>query len=109
MEPIFCVDNISLKRVLKTFRQVENLSVAELANELDLSASYVRELESTSSKKKATVDTVNKYANRFLVPSEAIFKMARLEGKSSYQRLLRKVLDMLYPEEGEKNEKDEEK
>ena len=63
-----------VSEVLRLLRVYNDLKAADLAEKLNLSASYISELE--SGKKTPSLEIINKYSNFFEVPSSSIFLMS---------------------------------
>lgn len=62
-------------RALKLIRQYHRLSQAELASRLDLSRSFVSELEKDGGK-KPSLDVLERYANYFKIPVSSLLLFA---------------------------------
>ncbi|MBS7294166.1 MAG: helix-turn-helix transcriptional regulator [Treponema sp.] len=63
-----------VNEVLRLLRVYNDIKSSELAEKLDLSSSYISELE--SGKKKASIDIINKYSAFFEIPSSSILLMS---------------------------------
>ena len=86
----------SLNRSLKTFRVFNNLTQSVLADKLDVSKSFVSEIE--SGKRNATIKIVNKYAEVFSIPPSEILALSELydgEYKSGRSNLFTKVINWI--------------
>lgn len=74
--------NDSLNKSLKVFRTFHRLNQTELAEKLDVSKSFISEIE--SGKRVATLKLVNKYADVFNVSaSEILFLAENYENQAS--------------------------
>jgi transcriptional regulator with XRE-family HTH domain len=62
-------------RALKLIRQYHRLSQAELASQLDLSRSFVSELEKEGGK-RPSLDVLERYANYFKIPISSLLLFA---------------------------------
>ncbi len=63
-----------VNEVLRLLRVYNDIKSSELAEKLNLSSSYISELE--SGKKKISMDIINKYSNYFEIPSSSILLMS---------------------------------
>ena len=63
-----------VNEVLRLLRVYNDMKASELAEQLDLSSSYVSELE--TGKKKVTLEVIDKYGKYFDIPSSSILLMA---------------------------------
>lgn len=86
-------------RALKLIRQYHRLSQAELADALNLSRSFVSELEKPGGK-KPSIDVLERYANYFKIPVSSLLLFAERSGSSDVRENSRafaadKVLKML--------------
>lgn len=63
-----------VNEVLRLLRVYNDIKSSELADKLELSSSYLSELE--SGKKKVSMDIINKYSNFFEIPSSSILLMS---------------------------------
>jgi transcriptional regulator with XRE-family HTH domain len=86
-------------RALKLIRQYHRLSQAELADALNLSRSFVSELEKPGGK-KPSIDVLERYANYFKIPVSSLLLFAERSGSSDLREKSRifaadKVLKML--------------
>lgn len=63
-----------VNEVLRLLRVYNDIKSSELAEKLDLSSSYISELE--SGKKKISMDIINKYSNFFEIPASSILMMS---------------------------------
>lgn len=84
-------------RALKTIRQYHRLSQAELADELQISRSYLNELE--RKRKEPSLEILSKYAKRFDVPLSSILLFAEQSQNQKFNKarvfFADKVLKML--------------
>ena len=82
---------------LKLVRVFHNLKQKELAKALELSPSYLNEIE--SGKKQVTMDVLQKYSDFFRIPTSSLLYFAerknRHGGKSSVNPIAAKALKML--------------
>jgi transcriptional regulator with XRE-family HTH domain len=86
-------------RALKLIRQYHRLSQAELADALNLSRSFVSELEKPGGK-KPSIDVLERYAKHFNIPVSSLLLFAERSGSSNAREKSRtfaadKVLKML--------------
>jgi transcriptional regulator with XRE-family HTH domain len=86
-------------RALKLIRQYHRLSQAELADALNLSRSFVSELEKPGGK-KPSIDVLERYASYFKIPVSSLLLFAERSGPSDLRERSRtfaadKVLKML--------------
>ncbi|SFJ06569.1 helix-turn-helix transcriptional regulator [Bradyrhizobium sp. Gha] len=86
-------------RALKLIRQYHRLSQAELADALNLSRSFVSELEKSGGK-KPSIDVLERYASYFKIPISSLLLFAERSGSSDFREGSRifaadKVLKML--------------
>ncbi|WP_043159631.1 helix-turn-helix transcriptional regulator [Bradyrhizobium sp. Ai1a-2] len=86
-------------RALKLIRQYHRLSQAELADSLNLSRSFVSELEKSGGK-KPSIDVLERYASHFKIPVSSLLLFAERSGSSDLRERSRtyaadKVLKML--------------
>jgi transcriptional regulator with XRE-family HTH domain len=86
-------------RALKLIRQYHRLSQAELADSLNLSRSFVSELEKSGGK-KPSIDVLERYANFFKIPVSSLLLFAERSGSPDQREKSRnyaadKVLKML--------------
>lgn len=86
-------------RALKLIRQYHRLSQAELADALNLSRSFVSELEKRGGK-KPSIDVLERYASYFKIPVSSLLLFAECSGPSGMRETSRvfaadKVLKML--------------
>ena len=63
-----------VNEVLRLLRVYNDLKTSELAEKLNLSTSYISELE--SGKKKVSLEIINRYSNFFEIPSSSILLMS---------------------------------
>jgi len=85
-------------RALKLIRQYHRLSQVDLAKKIDLSKSFISELESGS--KKASIDVLEKYASFFRIPVSSLLLFAEKTDRGDFRDRSRifvadKVLKML--------------
>lgn len=87
-----------ISEALRLLRIYHDMSQSELSSTLQMSNSYVSELE--SGKKQPTLDVLGKYANYFQIPvsslllfSEQLGKLGRVDGVR--QMVAKKVLSLL--------------
>lgn len=89
--PDFLSEVIMINRALKTIRQFHGLTQAELALKLDMSKSYLSEIE--SGKKSVGYDLLEKYAELFDVPvSSLVFFSENIEKSDSVPEKFRSVV-----------------
>ncbi|MBR0810615.1 helix-turn-helix transcriptional regulator [Bradyrhizobium diazoefficiens] len=86
-------------RALKLIRQYHRLSQAELADALNLSRSFVSELEKAGGK-KPSIDVLERYASYFKIPVSSLLLFAERSEASNFHESSRifaadKVLKML--------------
>jgi transcriptional regulator with XRE-family HTH domain len=86
-------------RALKLIRQYHRLSQAELADALNLSRSFVSELEKPKGK-KPSIDVLERYAAYFKIPVSSLLLFAERSESSNFRETSRtfaadKVLKML--------------
>jgi transcriptional regulator with XRE-family HTH domain len=85
-------------RALKLIRQYHRLSQAELADALNLSRSFVSELEKPGGK-KPSIDVLERYAAHFKIPVSSLLLFAERSGSDFHERsrtfAANKVLRML--------------
>lgn len=80
-----------INRALKTIRQFHGLTQAELALKLDMSKSYLSEIE--SGKKSVGYDLLEKYSELFDVPvSSLVFFSEHIENADSIPEKFRSVI-----------------
>jgi len=63
-----------VNEVLRLLRVYNDMKSSDLAEKMNLSSSYISELE--SGKKKVSIDIINKYSNFFEIPSSSILLMS---------------------------------
>ena len=63
-----------VNEVLRLLRVYNDIKATDLAEKLNISTSYISELE--SGKKKVSLDIINKYSSFFEVPSSSILLMS---------------------------------
>ena len=85
-------------RALKVIREYHHLSQTELAARLDLSKSYISELEAGT--KKASLDVLERYAEQFQIPMSSLLLFAERSADANFGERTRsfaagKVLKML--------------
>lgn len=92
--------------ILKKIRLVYSMSAKDLAKELDISASYLSEIE--NNKKNPSIDLLEKYSNIFDIKTSSIILMAEdyLDSKKKSKSDLfiqRRMLNLLnkYSERGD--------
>ncbi|MBB4391345.1 MULTISPECIES: helix-turn-helix domain-containing protein [Bradyrhizobium] len=85
-------------RALKLIRQYHRMSQAELADALDLSRSFVSELEKPGGK-KPSIDVLERYSTFFKIPLSSLLLFAERSGSDFPERsrsfAANKVLKML--------------
>lgn len=85
-------------RALKLIRQYHRMSQAELADALDLSRSFVSELEKPGGK-KPSIDVLERYSSFFKIPLSSLLLFAERSSSSFPERsrsfAANKVLKML--------------
>jgi len=101
-----------ISKALRLVRVFHNLKQKELAKALDLSASYLNEIE--SGKKQVTMEMLQKYADHFRVPASSLLyfaeRMDKGGGKLGPNPIAAKALMMLnWVEMITREEEDEEK
>lgn len=67
-----------LNDVLRIIRVFHNLKAVDLAKRLDVSPSYLSEIE--TGKKDPTLDLLNRYAKQFKIPTSAILFFSETKG-----------------------------
>lgn len=95
-------------RALKTIREYHRLSQSDLAEQLNISRSYVNDIE--RSRKEPSLDVLNRYAKRFDVPLSSLLLFAEQSQNNTYDKarvfIADKVLRMLqWVSESEDDEK----
>jgi transcriptional regulator with XRE-family HTH domain len=79
-----------ISEALRLLRVYHNLTQAQLATYLDVSKSYVSEIE--SGKKKASIDVLESYSSHFKVPLSSLFFFAEeLDQRKATDRVKGKV------------------
>lgn len=63
-----------VNEVLRLLRVYNDMKSSDLAEKMNLSSSYISEIE--SGKKKVSIDIINKYSNFFEIPSSSILLMS---------------------------------
>jgi transcriptional regulator with XRE-family HTH domain len=94
-------------RALKTIRQYHRLSQADLAAQLNISRSYLNEIE--RDRKEPSLEVLRKYASRFDIPLSSLMLFAERTNEGSYEKarsfVADKVLKMLeWVSEGDEDE-----
>lgn len=80
-----------LNYALKTLRQFEGITQAELAQQLNVSVSHISEIE--TGKNTITLEMLNKYANYFDVPVSHLMLFAeQIENESLRSEKVRKFI-----------------
>lgn len=95
-------------RALKTIRQYHRISQSDLADQLQISRSYLNEIE--RDKKDPSLDVLQKYAARFEVPVSSLMLFAEQTQNTTYDKarvfFADKVLKMLeWAAEGTEDER----
>lgn len=98
-------------RALKTIRQYHRLSQADLADQLEISRSYLNEIE--RNRKDPSLEVLNKYSKRFDVPLSSLMLFAERTNAGRYEKarvfVADKVLRMLeWAADGADGEQNEE-
>jgi len=86
-------------RALKLIRQYHRLTQAELSHKLNLSKSFISELEKDGGK-KPSIDILERYSNYFDIPTSSLLLFAEQTAKDQFSERARvytadKVLRML--------------
>ncbi|NLH82455.1 MAG: helix-turn-helix transcriptional regulator [Phyllobacteriaceae bacterium] len=86
-------------RALKLIRQYHRLSQVDLAERLDLSKSFISEIEKDGGK-KPSIDVLERYASYFKIPLSSLMLFAERTDKNDFSERSRiyaadKVLKML--------------
>ena len=86
-------------RALKLIRQYHRLSQVELAKKLDLSKSFISELEKDNGK-RPSIDVLERYARHFKIPLSSLLLFAERTAAGNFKDKTRaytadKVLKML--------------
>jgi transcriptional regulator with XRE-family HTH domain len=94
-------------RALKTIRQYHRLSQSDLAEQINISRSYLNEIE--RNKKEPSLEVLKKYAERFEVPLSSLMLFAEQGAGTTFDKarvfVADKVLKMLeWVAEGENGE-----
>ncbi|MCX5618488.1 helix-turn-helix domain-containing protein [Bombella sp. TMW 2.2543] len=94
-------------RALKTIRQYHRLSQSDLAKQINISRSYLNEIE--HKKKEPSLAVLKKYADRFELPISSLMLFAEQESNKNFNKarifFADKVLKMLeWVADGENNE-----
>lgn len=71
-------------RALKTIRQYHRLTQSDLADQLQISRSYVNEIE--RGRKEPSLDVLNRYASRFEVPLSSLMLFAEQTQNTTYDK-----------------------
>jgi transcriptional regulator with XRE-family HTH domain len=80
-----------LGKILKHIRVFGNYTQSELAEKIDISSSYISEIE--TDKKIPTIDILQKYSNYFDIPLSAIMLFAEeYDNKSSLKKKAKSFL-----------------
>src|SRR5437867_3192631 len=74
-----------INEALRLVRVFHDLKQKELADALDLSPSYLNELE--SGKKKVTMEVLQKYAKYFRIPPSSLLYFAERKGKTGEKKV----------------------
>lgn len=89
----------ALKQVLRLLRIAHNnMSIKDLAKQLDVSAAYVCDIESEKSEKKPSLKLLDRYSKIFAIKTSDILMLAEDQSQNTYQRRLRRILDVLAAE-----------
>lgn len=85
-------------RALKLVRQYHRLTQAEVAKRLDLSKSFISELEAGN--RKPSIDVLEKYAESFKLPLSSLLLFSEQVGENNWQThssqlVANKVMKML--------------
>lgn len=96
-------------RALKMIRQYHRLSQSDLAEQIDISRSYLNEIE--RGKKEPSLEVLNKYSSRFDVPLSSLLLFAERTQDRNFDKarvfFADKVLKMLeWVAEGTEDEQD---
>lgn len=91
-------------RALKTIRQYHRLSQSELAEQINISRSYLNEIE--RNRKEPSLEVLKKYAERFEVPLSSLMLFAEQGAGTTFDKarvfVADKILKMLeWAAEGE--------
>tara|TARA_R110001583_G_scaffold139036_1_gene291091 strand:- start:1267 stop:1575 length:309 start_codon:yes stop_codon:yes gene_type:complete len=70
-----------INRALKVIRQFHEMKQVELAEKLDISKSYLSEIE--SGKKPISLELLNKYSNTFEIPVSSLIFFSENIGKGT--------------------------
>lgn len=94
---------LGLKSILRLLRIAHGYSLKEMANRLGISATYVSDIESQKSEKKPSLELLDKYAEEFKMKTSEILMLAE-ENKDTNDNiiLLKRILNVLVPEENDK-------
>ena len=86
-----------ISEALKLVRVYHNMKQKDLADALELSPSYLNEIE--SGKKQVTLDVLEKYSQHFKIPISSLLYFAEQKGRLGEQRqvnpIAAKALKML--------------
>ncbi|KXV49874.1 MULTISPECIES: helix-turn-helix domain-containing protein [Acetobacteraceae] len=96
-------------RALKTIRQYHRLSQSDLAEQINISRSYLNEIE--RNKKEPSLEVLKRYAERFEVPLSSLMLFAEQGAGTTFDKarvfVADKVLKMLeWVAEGENGEQE---
>ncbi|MEN3168417.1 helix-turn-helix transcriptional regulator [Gluconobacter sp. OJB] len=96
-------------RALKTIRQYHRLSQSDLAEQINISRSYLNEIE--RNKKEPSLEVLKRYAERFEVPLSSLMLFAEQGAGTTFNKarvfVADKVLKMLeWVAEGENDEQE---
>ena len=82
-----------LNKVLKDIRTYHRYSQDELANQLNVSKSYISEIE--NGKKNVTMTILKKYEECFDIPSSSIIELSeKMENKEKLPKHKKLILDI---------------
>ncbi|HHY0612079.1 TPA: helix-turn-helix domain-containing protein [Vibrio parahaemolyticus] len=85
---------IMLHSALKSIRVFHRLSQIELAERLNVSKSYISEIE--SGKKNATMTIIEKYSEEFDIPMSSIIELSeKMENKNKLPRHKKLILEII--------------
>ncbi|ENM5723801.1 helix-turn-helix domain-containing protein [Vibrio mimicus] len=86
---------MELGKALRAIRTFHNISLGQLAVSLDVSKSYLSEVE--SGKKTATISVAEKYADHFDLPLSSIIELAEKLGNKNklpkHKQLIAKLIE----------------
>lgn len=88
-------DSSKLGKVLRLLRIAQDLSVKELAEKMEISSTYICDVE--SSRKRPSLDMLKKYSDALNVETSTILYFVEQNEKTNYnyQELLLKILNLL--------------